>query len=210
MNNEFGNKTFPVWMISEIEFSFWEQKLNGPFDYRLPMRHVICTSVFNKIQETVFRLGKKRVQTENFYIRNILPQDLEKPNINDVMWDRKITSEMKKLQTDIENYKPAVILAFGAFTFESLRRIEEAHPERSYGSWTPADMGEAFRERIENFSIQKTNIFPMLDRSISGWKFLESHKDFVNHENGDYFSYTGQKLGEKFIEYQDQLKIWLE
>ncbi len=209
MNNEFGNKTFPVWMISEIEFSFWEQKLNGPFDYRLPMRHVICTSVFNKIQETVFRMGKKRVQTEKFYIRNILPQDLDKPNINDVIWDRKITSELEKLQTDIEKYKPAVILAFGAFTFESLRRIENANPQRSYGSWTPADMGDAFRKRIDNFDIHKTNILPMLDRSISGWKFLESHKDFVNQENGDYYTYAGQKLGEKLIENQDRLKIWL-
>lgn len=210
MNNEFGNKTFPVWMISEIEFSFWEQKLNGPFDYRLPMRHVICTSVFNKIQETVFQHSKKRVQTDKFYIRNILPQDLDKPNINDVIWDDKITSEMSKLKSDIENYKPAVILAFGAFTFESLRRIEEVYPERSYGSWTPEDMGHEFRGRIENFNIQKTNIFPMLDRSISGWKFLESHKDYVKHENGDYFTYTGQKLDEKLSEYQDQLKIWME
>lgn len=209
MNNEFGNKTFPIWLLSEIELSFWEQKLDGPFDYRLPMRHVICTSVFNKIQETVYRTGKMRVETERFYIRNTLPPHLDKPNINDVIWEEKILKELDKLKKDIATYQPRIILAFGAFTYESLRRIHHQQPHRSYGSWTPQDMGDAFRENIQNFDINKPNFFPFLDRTISGWKFLDSHDDFVKQQGGDYFSYVGEQLGKKMIEHQEELKIWI-
>ncbi|MDZ7775264.1 MAG: hypothetical protein U5L09_06445 [Bacteroidales bacterium] len=112
MNNEFGEKAYPVWLLSEIELSFWEQKLNGPFDYRLPMRHVICTSVFNKIQETVYRLDKRRVDTERFYIRNTLPANLDKPNINDVIWEENILKELDRLKKDIESLPAKSYLSF--------------------------------------------------------------------------------------------------
>lgn len=209
MKSEFGNKSFPVWMLSEMEISIWEQKLQGPFDYRLPMRHVICTSVFNKVQETVFQLDKARVDTNSFYIKNTLPTSLSKPNINDVIWDNAVLHELESIKKCIKQYKPKIVFCFGAFTFESMRRMDGQTEERSYGSWTPEELGKAFSEQVENFSLDKINYFPLLDRSISGWKFLESHDEFVGQNNADYFEYVGQQIGEILAKHKNKLDIWL-
>ncbi|MDZ7775265.1 MAG: hypothetical protein U5L09_06450 [Bacteroidales bacterium] len=83
-------------------------------------------------------------------------------------------------------------------------------PSRSFGSWTPAELGDAFRKNLDIFDINKSNFFPFLDRTISGWKFLESHDDFEGKPGGDYFCYVGAHLGRKFIEHKDELKIWIE
>lgn len=209
MKSEFGNKSFPVWMLSEMEISIWEQKLEGPFDYRLPMRHVICTSVFNKVQEKVYQLDRARVNTENFYIRNTLPTSLNKPNINDVIWDTAVLHELDSIKNCIQSYRPKIVFCFGAFTYESMRRIDEQQEERSYGSWTPGELGKAFAEQVNAFDINKVNYFPLLDRSISGWKFLESHDEFVGQANADYFGYVGQEIGKILIHHKQELGIWL-
>ena len=209
IKSEFGSKSFPVWLLSEMEVSLWDQKLEGPFDYRLPMRHVIATSVFNKIQETVFRLDKRRVDTDKFYIRSILPSQLNKPNINDVVWENAIKAELESIKKDIDKHHPKIILTYGAFAYESLRRIKNMSSDRSYGSWTPAEMGDAFREHVKNFEIKNANFFPFLDRSISGWRFLESHDEFVGSENADYYSYVGQEIGKLLIKHKDEIKVWV-
>lgn len=79
----------------------------------------------------------------------------------------------------------------------------------SFVSWTPGELGKAFANQVDNFDINKVNYFPLLDRSISGWKFLESHDEFVGNANADYFGFVGQEIGKILIQHKEELDIWL-
>lgn len=206
---EFGDRDFPIWLISDMEVSNMNAEIKGAFDYRLPMRHIIFTSVLNKIQEYVFRAGKLRIDTSTLYYYNSLPKNISKPNINDVIWSKELLSELDALKQLIETHKPKIIFVFGTFSYEGLRRIKNISPQRSYGSWTPKDLGNAFRQSTNDFNINQTNVIPLLDRSITGWRFLESHKEFTTMEHGDYYDFTGKIIAEIIFEHKEALDIWI-
>lgn len=209
MDIEFGDKQFPIWIMSDLEPSYMEDLLDGPYDYRHPVRHIICTSVFNIIQRELFKSIGRRMDEERFFYRNTIPQHAEKPKINDVIWSDAIIDEIKAIKKDIDTHKPFIVFTFGAYTFEVLRRVHERETAHSYGSWTPAEIGGAFKTHINDFDISQTNIIPLLDRSIMGWKFLESHEQFVGKKNADYFHFAGQKIAQLLVTYKDDMDIWL-
>lgn len=206
---EFGNRDFPIWLISDMEVSNMNVDIKGAFDYRLPMRHIIFTSVLNKIQDYVFRAGKLRIDTSTLYYYNSLPKNISKPNINDVIWSAELLSELEVLKQLIETHQPKVIFTFGTYSFESLRRINHIASHRSYGSWTTKDLGDAFRQSTSCFNINHTNVIPLLDRSITGWRFLESHNEFTAMVNGDYYDFTGKVIAEILFEHKEALDIWI-
>ena len=210
MNFEGGNRHFPLWVLSDLEPSYLEENLKGPFDYRHPSRHIVCTSVFNAIQLHVYKSIKKRVDEDSFSYYTTFPKKVEKPKINDVIWEKGIHDEISELKKDMDTYGPTIILAFGAFTYELLRRTQENSAARSYGSWTPAELGGEFKTCVNDFDINAVNILPLMDRSILGWKFLESHEQFVGKKNADYFQYAGREIARLLVTYQDELDIWIK
>lgn len=210
MNLEEGNKNFPIWILSDMEPSYLEENLKGPFDYRHPARHIVCTSVLNVIQHHIYKSIQKRLDEDSFCYCTTIPEKVEKPKINDVIWENGIYDDIAALKKEIDTYRPAVILSFGAFTYELLRRTQENNTARSYGSWTPSELGGEFKACVNEFDINAVNFFPLLDRSIVGWRFLESHEQFVGKKNADYFHYSGREIARLLVTYQDELDVWME
>jgi len=208
MEYESGSKNFPLWIMSDIEPSYLEAKLDGPFDYRHPVRHIVCTSILNVIQYYVYQYENRRLAEENIYFRTTISENAEKPKINDVIWPGEVMEDVEKIKSDINRYQPAVILSFGAFTYEILRRTDTNNTNRSYGSWTPEELGGEFKACLNEFDIHQSNIFPLMDRSIIGWKFLQSHEQFVGQKNADYFKFAGKKIAGILNKYRDELDIW--
>lgn len=208
MEYESGSKNFPVWIMSDIEPSYLEAELDGPFDYRHPVRHIVCTSILNVIQHYVYQNEKERLDEENLYFRTTISENAEKPRINDVIWPDEVMEEVESIKNDIENYKPTIILSFGAYTYEILRRTNIGKTHRSYGSWTPDELGGEFKACLSEFDINQTNVFPLMDRSILGWKFLQSHEQFVGQKNADYFKFAGKRIAGFLNKYRDELDVW--
>jgi len=209
MEFEFGNKEFPIWIMSDIEPSYLEDELEGPFDYRHPARHIILTSVLNVIQHHLYQSNHSRIDENALYYRTTIPQKSDKPNINDVIWPESQLKEIEDIKEDLTNYKPKVILSFGAFTYEILRRTNNYNTDRSYGSWSPSELGGEFKTSLNDFDINTVNVFPLMDRSIVGWKFLQSHEHFVGKKNADYFHYAGKEIAQILIKYYSDLNIWM-
>lgn len=88
------------------------------------------------------------------------------------------------------NFKPKVIITFGAFAFEFVRRACDNEFAVLFGKWSSKRLGEEFRKRIELYEPSGINILPLLHVSISRGRFLESHRYFVGEggkEPANYF-----------------------
>ncbi|MBU3159507.1 hypothetical protein KPL37_07025 [Clostridium frigoris] len=70
MDRDTGNINFPIWIIGDSEPDRWKDVLNEPFDSRHPIRHNIITSVFDIMQDNIFRKTGKRIETSEIYTRN--------------------------------------------------------------------------------------------------------------------------------------------
>ena len=210
MDFEFGNKHFPIWVMSDIEPSYLDTDLEGPFDYRHPIRHIVCTSVFHVIQHHVYLKNKKRVDDQSLYYRSTTPQEKEKPKINEALWPNEILKDVERIKTDIMAYKPKIIFSFGAYTYELVRRATEKGTARSYGSWTPAELGGEFKACIKEFDPEQTNVLPLMDRSIIGWKFIVSHEQYVGRKNSDYFNYVGKEIAAVLSKFDNKLDVWID
>jgi hypothetical protein len=99
----------------------------------------------------------------------------------------------------VSKYKPICIFTFGSFSYEfALRTIMSEKPNK-YKVWDTAHLADKFNYAIHTFDISKTNIIPLLHRSIAGGRFPISHKIFTNSKDGNYFDYVGKKLSELVI-----------
>ena len=187
---ESGERSNPIWLL---------------FNPKHPaVRHYIWTPVLSEIQDKVYRDLHTRVDTSKFYIRNAVSDSSIVPNTQN-WWDNKVTLEINEFREIAQQYKPKVIISFGAFPYEFVRRVYKKRPEKGPKYWGTTNLGDEFGKSIANFDIQKTNIIPLLRRVVSSDKFIE---DVDYAEN--YFQYVGLKLAERIIEHQDSLDIWLK
>ena len=208
MQREIGNKEFPIWLLGDSNPTQWVNSLNTPLDPRHPIRHNIWTAVIEVIQEAVFLKHRLRVDTRTLYIRNAVDDSRLKPKPNSLDWSQATEKEVATFRALVGEYHPVLLLCFGAFSFEFARRALSQAPKHKYGYWGAETLGGTFRQRMDQFDPSAINAVPLLHRSISGGKFLESHKRFYEPD-GNYFEFVGQRIAEQLIWHRDRLSIWV-
>ncbi len=188
---ESGERTYPIWLLIN-------PKHPG-------VRHNIWKHVLAEIQDKVFREIHTRIDTSNCYIRNAVSDSGIVPNTLN-WWGPEVAKEIELFREIVLEHKPKMLITFGAFPFEFMRRVYEIKPEKGPKYWSSSNLGEEFGRAIDNFNVNKTNIIPLLRRVIVSGKLMEDHNYFSEH----YFHYVGTKMAEKIIENKDSLNIWIE
>ncbi|MDR3584770.1 MAG: hypothetical protein P4L59_05525 [Desulfosporosinus sp.] len=191
IKRETGERTFPIWLIINPKHP--------------AVLHHIWTPILAEIQDKVYRETHTRMDTSNIYIRAAVGNcDLVPSKLN--WWGTEIAQEIETFKEIVFEHQPKLLISFGAFPFEFLRRVYEIKPEKVPRYWGTSNLGDEFRASIENFKATKTNRIPLLRRVISSGKLIGDHDSFIEN----YFHYVGTKIAEKIIENKDRLKIWIE
>ena len=209
MDRQVGNPHFAFWLLGDSEPDNWKKDLRGPFDSRHPIRHNIWTSILDVLQDEVFRQTRKRFETNDLFIRNAVGNVKHKPSENTVSWHDNTLSEITTFKKLIVQYKPVIICTFGSFSFEFARRAIEEKPPYKYSYWNTERLGSQFRARVSEFDVNKTNLIPLLHRSISGIHFLRSHHVFCNFDEANYFTFVGTEIAKLLIKSTGQLDVWI-
>lgn len=205
MKDSTGDPEFPIWLIGDSPPEAWADKLDTPLDPRHPARHSIWTSVADPIQDRLYRMSKRRMDTSQLYIRNAMSKPLTGRGISEFL--RLSEESLKEL---LCNYQPNMLLTFGVSAFMITLFASGESPQRIYD--TTKLLGEQFRHRIENYDDNGVNIIPLLHVSISRGKFLEAHRDFVDGYGdtpSNYFNYVGTDLADLLLARFSNRSIWV-
>jgi hypothetical protein len=183
--NETGNKSFPIWLL---------------FNPKHPgVRHSIWTPILDKIQDKVYRAIETRIDTTNIYIRNAINDCGKVPNTLN-WWATEVSKEIELFRESVLEYKPKILITFGAFPYEFVRRAVRIKPEKGPKYWSNSNLISEFEQAIKNFDINNTNRIPLLRQ--------------MNSSNGiemsQYLHYVGNNLAEKVIENKNGLDIWIK
>ncbi len=139
-----GNINFPIWLVADSEPKNWQRQLDSPLDPRHPARHNIWTPVLDYMQYYLYRNGKRRFNTENLYIRNAVKNPSDKPEGADLHWSQKLETKVNEFR-GLLDAKPKIVLTFGAFAFEFLRRACGERPKQ-FGDWGTKELGSQFKD----------------------------------------------------------------
>jgi hypothetical protein len=190
---ESGDRTYPIWLIIN-------PKHPG-------VRHSIWRPVLDEIQDKVYRGIQTRIDTTNIYIRSALSDCGIVPNTLN-WWEREVAAEIELLKEIVGEHKPKILISFGAFPFEFVRRVFEIKPQKGPKFWANSMLVDEFENSMENFDINKINRVPILRRVIVGKNCLE-HNNLSQNDIERYFQYVGTKIAQKIIENKDSLNVWI-
>jgi hypothetical protein len=194
MEREAGDKAYPIWLL---------------FNPKHPaVRHYIWTPVLAEIQDKVYRELHTRIDTTNIYTRNAVGDSRIVPNTLN-WWGTEVAAEIESMREIVLEYQPKLLITFGAFPFEFVRRVYEIKPEKGPKAWGTSNLGDEFGRAMENFDISKTNRIPLLRRVIESGKFIEDDTPISKKDVENYFHFVGIKIAEKIIEHKDCLDIWI-
>jgi len=190
-----GERTYPIWLLINpkypaVVYGIW--------------RHVL-----DEIQDKVYREIQTRIDTTNIYIRSAVSDCGIVPNTLN-WWGNEVSSEIKLLKELIIDFNPKIVISFGAFTFEFMRRVYEIKPEKGPKYWSASILKDEFDISIDKFDAKQTNMIPLLRRVIESDKLIESESYFSQNDSEKYFHYVGTKIAEKIIENKDNLNIWIK
>ncbi|MDR3586566.1 MAG: hypothetical protein P4L59_14825 [Desulfosporosinus sp.] len=195
MMRESGDKAYPIWLLVNPKHP--------------AVRHNIWSPVLDAIQDKVYREIHTRIDTTNIFIRNavsdyrIVPYTLN-------WWEAEIAKEIEVFREIVLEHKPRILISFGAFPFEFLRRVFGIKPEKGPKYWSTANLEIEFNNSIENFDINETNRIPLLRRILASDNFMEAHNCFGQKDGEDYYYNVGKRIAEKIIENKDRLNIWIK
>ena len=192
---ESGELTCPIWLLVDPKYP--------------EVRHKIWTPVLSEIQEKVYLLLHKRIDTAKIYTRYTVKDKKLIPNTLN-WWSKEVVEEIGIFRELVIKYHPKVLISFGAFTFEFTRRVYDIKPEKGPIYWENAILGEEFLRAIQEFDITKTNRIPLLRRLVSETKFIEGSNFNQNCDCQNYYKYVGAKIADKIIENKDSFNIWID
>jgi len=195
VERDLGDKNFPIWLLVNpkypaVVYSVW--------------RHILV-----EIQDRVYRDIQTRIDTPNIYIRSAVSDCGIVPNTLN-WWANEVTSEIKIFRELILEFKPKLLISFGAFPFEFIRRSCEIEPKKGPNYWSASVLTDEFERAIEEFDVSKTNRIPLLRRVIESDKSIENQNYFNRDDREKYFHHVATKLAERIIENKDNLNIWIK
>lgn len=191
---ETGERGYPIWLLVNPKHP--------------AVRHNIWTPVLAEIQDRVFRELHSRIDTSNIYIRNAVKDCELVPNTLN-WWGVEVAEEIEIFKEIVTEHRPKMIISFGAFPFEFLRRAYQMKPEKGPKFWSTSNLGNEFGKAIDNFDVTKTNRIPLLRRVIETAKFTVDPNYSGRQDGETYFHYVGTKIADKIIEHKDSLDIWI-
>ena len=114
------------------------------------------------------------------------------------------------LKHSLVRHRPALLLSFSAFAFEFARRALRQAPAQPFDHWGARNLGDEFRQRVAHFDPEGVNLLPLLHATIARGKWRQSHDYFCGYPGGNYFTFTGNAIAGKLIEYRDVLPVWVD
>ncbi|SPF56291.1 conserved hypothetical protein [Candidatus Desulfosporosinus infrequens] len=195
MKRESGDRAYPIWLLVNPKYP--------------AVRHNVWSPVLDAIQDRVYREISTRIDTTNIFIRNAVRDYRIVPNTLN-WWEKEIAEEIELFREIVLEYKPRIIVTFGAFPFEFLRRVCQIEPEKGPRFWSTANLEIEFSKAIENFDINKTNRIPLLRRVLASDNFMEAHNCYSQKDGENYYYDVGTRIAEKIIENKDSLNIWIK
>ena len=194
-----GNKAFPIWLLVNPKYT--------------AVRYDIWRPVLDVIQDKVYRELHTRIDTTNIYFRSAVSNGGIVPNTLN-WWGREVAKEIDLFREIVLEYKPKMLISFGAFPFEFMRRVYEIKPEKGPKAWGTSLLRDEFERSMENFDINDTNRIPLLRRVVTSDNQRENQRESLNFmsrtERESYFHHIGTKIAEKIIEHKATLNIWIE
>lgn len=192
---ESGERSNPIWLLVNPKHP--------------AVRYYIWTPVLAVIQDRVYRELHERIDTTDIFIRSVVSETEMVPNTLN-WWGAEVNAEIELFRQLVLEHKPKIIITFGAFPFEFLRRVYEIEPRKGPKHWSTSNLKEEFERSIEDFDINQTNRIPLLRRVVESGKFIEGHNYFCQENVENYFCYVGTKIAEKIIENQKGINNWVE
>ncbi|MBP2315478.1 hypothetical protein [Azospirillum soli] len=201
-----GSPASPVWLIGDSNPDPWAQRLKYPLDDRHPTRHNIWTPVWDRIQDHVYREGRLRLHDRKLFIRNAVADANVKPRPSALEWtNQDLLSPVEWLRSDLHRFQPPLVLAFGQFAFEFVRRALYMQPPFPCQHWGLGNLRRAFDAAIAAFDQNEINVVPLLHATIARGKFLDAHAAFGGH----YFGHTGERLAHLLLAHFRDAPIWV-
>lgn len=190
-----GKKTYPIWLLVNPKYTV--------------VRYDIWRPVLDEIQDKVYRELHTRIDTTNIYFRCAVKNSEIVPNTLN-WWGKEVAKEIDLFREIVLEYKPKMLISFGAFPYEFVRRVCNIKPEKGPKAWSTSILRGEFESSMDNFNINCTNRIPLLRRVVTG----DNQRDNLNFvsltEREAYFHHVGTKIAEKIIENKDNLNIWIE
>ncbi len=184
-----GEMTYPIWLLVNPKY---------PSAY-----HDIWRPILEEIQDRVYREMYIRIDTSNIYIRKtVIDSELVPNTLN--WWGKEVAKEINVFREMVHEHKPKILITFGAFPFEFVRRVFNIKPEKGPKAWSTSILRDEFEKSIENFDINKTNRIPLLRRVVSSDKLM------TRAGRETYVNYVGAMIADRIIENRDSLNIWIE
>jgi hypothetical protein len=200
MKDKKGNiKKSPIWLIGDSPPKDCTDVLDYPLDQRYSTVHNIWTPILYRILKKYTKENSIYIDFDKkLYIRNAVTKEYLKPK-NIVGWENEeFKLEFKKMKNRIIKKWPSMIITFGSFPFEFIRRChpkkEEDFEEHSYRYWGVDKLGESFDKAIKD---KECIIIPLLHTSNIN---LNNHKIFTHNKSRNYFDFVAYKLYSRFIE----------
>ena len=212
MKDSAGDPMFCVWLIADSEPKNWQGLLLTPLDPRHPARHSIWTSVLDYMQEALYKQENRRFASDRLHITNAVREPDSRPIATAIDWSASLRERNRALGEKLSCFKPKVVLTFGAFAFEFVRRACGEGLSFPFGYWNTKRLGEEFKKRLALYGPQLINVLPLLHVSISRGRFLKSHSHFVGEvgkEPANYFEFVGIELARLFLAKCKNLPIWV-
>lgn len=195
MARESGEKSYPIWLLINPKHP--------------AVRYYIWTPVLAAIQDKVYREIHKRIDTTDIYILNVVKESGLVPNTLN-WWGAEVEAEIKLFRDLVLEHEPKILITFGAFPYEFVRRAFAIKPQKGPKYWSTSNLRAEFEKSIENFNIDQTNRIPLLRRVVESGKFIDRHDYYCQEHAENYFCHVGTKIAEKIIENKDSFKNWVE
>jgi len=195
IERESGEKAYPIWLLINPKYP--------------TVVHDIWRHVLDVIQDKVYRELHTRIDTTNIYVRSAVSDCGIVPNTLN-WWGNEVATEIKLFRDIILEHNPKILISFGAFPYEFVRRVYEITPKKGPKYWATSILKDEFELSIEKFDINTTNRIPLLRRVIESDKFLETSNYFSRSTSEKYFHHVGTMIAEKILENKDSLNnLWI-
>lgn len=206
MRDSYGKPSRPIWLIGDSNPDC-ELLIEHPLDPRHPSRHNIWTPVLDVIQERVYprrlRAFGYDQETDALYIRNAIinPADRSNPSA--------VAAQIESLRETYREYRPLLVLSFGAFAFSVCRTAFESQSTDASAVIKTAlklTVRELAREFVNRVGDSKRQLLPLLHQSVAK-SFAHVHQEFEAHGATSYFNYTGSEIAKRLLD-QPTAPIW--
>lgn len=194
LERDLGNINSPIWLLINPKY---------PTVINEIWRHVL-----DEIQDKVYRAIESRIDNNNIYIRSVVSDCGIVPNSLN-WWSKEVAVEIKLLRELILEYDPKMLISFGGFPFEFLRRVFEIKPQKGPRYWSAAIIEDEFDKSLKKFDMNHANIIPLVRRVGSRERLIEKNNCFSSNDKEEYFLYAGAQISEKLIQHKESLKIWI-